>query len=62
AAALADALVWMADNPHRRAEMGLAGRAQAVRRWDRRLLAGDFVRAVEAAAGAASPAGAWAAA
>lgn len=60
AAALADALVWMADNPHRRAEMGAAARAQAVRRWDRRLLAGDFVRAVEAAAGAPRPAGEWA--
>jgi glycosyltransferase involved in cell wall biosynthesis len=56
AAALADALVWMADNPRRRAEMGAAGRAQAVRRWDRRLLAADFVRAVEAAAGLTSPA------
>jgi glycosyltransferase involved in cell wall biosynthesis len=62
AAALADALVWMADSPHRRAGMGAAARAQAVRRWDRRLLAGDFVRAVEAAAGAASPAREWAAA
>ena len=62
AAALADALVWMADNPHRRAEMGAAGRAQAVRHWDRRLLADDFVRAVEAAVGAPSPAGEWAAA
>jgi glycosyltransferase involved in cell wall biosynthesis len=52
AAAMADALVWMADNPARRAAMGAAGRAQAVRRWDRRLLAADFVHAVEAAAGA----------
>ncbi|MBO1076995.1 glycosyltransferase family 4 protein [Roseomonas marmotae] len=49
AAALADALVWMADNPARRAELGAAGRAQALRRWDRRLLAADFVQAAEAA-------------
>jgi glycosyltransferase involved in cell wall biosynthesis len=52
AGALADALVWMADHPAQRREMGLAGRAQAVRQWDRRLLAADFVRAAEAAASA----------
>ncbi|MDB5371238.1 MAG: glycosyltransferase WbuB [Roseomonas sp.] len=50
-AALADALVWMADHPGLRAGMGQASRAQAQRRWDRRLLAADFVRAVEAAGG-----------
>ncbi len=51
-AALADALTWMADNPSLRERMGTAGRAQAVRRWDRRLLADAFVHAVECAAGA----------
>jgi glycosyltransferase involved in cell wall biosynthesis len=51
ALAMADAMVWMADNPALRVAMGAAGRAQAVRRWDRRLLAADFVAAVEAAAG-----------
>ena len=55
AAGLADALVWMADNPALRDAMGRAGRAQAQRRWDRRLLAADFVRAVEAAARAPDP-------
>jgi glycosyltransferase involved in cell wall biosynthesis len=50
AAGLADALVWMADNTALREAMGLAGRAQAQRRWDRRLLSADFVRAVETAA------------
>ena len=53
AAALADALTWMADNPGLRGQMGAAGRAQAVRRWDRRLLAADFVHAVERAVGLA---------
>jgi len=51
AAALAHALTWMADNPALRGRMGAAGRAQAVRRWDRRLLAADFVHAAERAVG-----------
>jgi hypothetical protein len=41
----------MADNPALRGRMGAAGRAQAVRRWDRRLLAADFVHAAERAVG-----------
>ncbi len=49
--ALADALVLLAADPARRRAMGLAARQQAVRRWDRRLLARDFVRIVEEAAG-----------
>lgn len=50
AAALADALAWMAANPSQRLAMGHAARDQAVRRWDRRLLARHFVAVAEAAA------------
>lgn len=53
AAALADALTALAADPERRRAMGLAGRAQAVRRWDRRLLARDFVAVVDGALGLA---------
>jgi len=48
AAALAEALRTLARQPARRAAMGLAARAQAVRRWDRRLQARDFCALVEA--------------
>ncbi len=48
-AAMADALAALASDPARRAVMGLAARAQAVRRWDRRLLAARFCDIVEAA-------------
>lgn len=53
AAALAEALCWMADNPALRQGMGRSAREQAVRRWDRRLLAGRFAEIVE---GAVAPA------
>jgi len=57
AAALADALQQLARNPSMRAAMGQAGRDQAIRRWDRRLLAAEFCRIAEtAAARAARPA------
>ena len=49
-ATLAEALATLAASPARRAAMGTAARAQAVRRWDRRLLAARFCAAVEAAA------------
>ena len=48
AATLAAALRELAAHPARRAAMGLAARAQAVRRWDRRLQARDFCELVEA--------------
>jgi glycosyltransferase involved in cell wall biosynthesis len=48
-AAMADALVTLVADPARRAAMGLAARAEAVRRWDRRLLAARFCDIVEAA-------------
>lgn len=47
AAALADALQRLADAPARRAAMGEAARALALRRFDRRLLARRFVETVE---------------
>lgn len=50
-AALGAALAALAADPARRAAMGAAARAQAVRRWDRRLLAARFCEVVEAAAG-----------
>jgi glycosyltransferase involved in cell wall biosynthesis len=50
AAGMAAALARLARDPARRAAMGAAGRAQAVRRWDRRLLAARFCAMVEAAA------------
>ena len=50
---LAGALAALAADPARRAAMAAAGRAQAVRRWDRRLLAARFCAIVEAAAEAA---------
>ncbi len=50
AAALAGALARLAASPSRRAALGAAGRAQAVRRWDRRLLAARFCAVVEGAA------------
>ena len=50
AAALAEALATLAASPARRAALGAAARAQAVRRWDRRLLAARFCAAVEGAA------------
>ncbi|MBX9700720.1 MAG: glycosyltransferase family 4 protein [Acetobacteraceae bacterium] len=49
---MADALASLAADPKRRAALGAAGRAQAVRRWDRRLLAARFCEVVEAAASA----------
>lgn len=52
-AALADALVALGTDPARRAAMGAAARALAVRRHDRRLLAARFVAACERAMGAA---------
>lgn len=55
AAALADALVRLAKAPALREAMAEAGRRQALRRWDRRLLAERFcVVAARAAVGAAS--------
>jgi glycosyltransferase involved in cell wall biosynthesis len=58
AAALAEALASLAASPTRRAALGAAARAQAVRRWDRRLLAASFCAVVEEAAAtrAAAPA------
>lgn len=50
AAALAAAISALVDDPARRAAMGAAARAQAERRWDRRLLAERFCAVVEAAA------------
>jgi glycosyltransferase involved in cell wall biosynthesis len=50
AAALAGALAALTASPARRAAMGAAARAQAVRRWDRRLLAARFCAVVEGAA------------
>ncbi|WP_240048270.1 glycosyltransferase family 4 protein [Crenalkalicoccus roseus] len=50
AAALGAALAALAADPARRAALGAAGRAQAVRRWDRRLLAVRFCEIVERAA------------
>lgn len=50
AAVLGGALASLAADPARRARMGEAARAQAVRRWDRRLLAARFCAVVEAAA------------
>ena len=50
--ALADALVALGTDPARRAAMGAAARALAVRRHDRRLLAARFVAACERATGA----------
>lgn len=47
AQAMADALAALATDPARRASMGAAARAQAVRRWDRRLLAARFCAVVE---------------
>ena len=52
AAALAEALASLAASPARRAALGAAARAQAVRRWDRRLLAARFCAVVEGAAAA----------
>ena len=49
-AALAKALATLAASPARRAALGAAARAQAVRRWDRRLLAARFCAVVEGAA------------
>ena len=51
AAGMAEALAMLATDPARRRAMGEAGRAQAVRRWDRRLLAARFCEIVEAAGG-----------
>ncbi|MBW8270448.1 glycosyltransferase family 4 protein [Caldovatus aquaticus] len=50
AAALGAALAALAADPARRQCLGAAARAQAVRRWDRRLLAERFCAVVEAAA------------
>lgn len=50
AAGMATALAALAADPARRAALGAAARAQAVRRWDRRLLAARFCEIVEAAA------------
>ena len=50
ASALASALAALAASPARRATLGAAARAQAVRRWDRRLLAARFCAVVEGAA------------
>jgi glycosyltransferase involved in cell wall biosynthesis len=62
AGALAAALTRLADAPARRAAMGEAARALALRRFDRRLLAARFADLVEsclpAPAGAARPAAA----
>ncbi|MBW6398288.1 glycosyltransferase family 4 protein [Roseomonas sp. HJA6] len=52
AAALADALVFLAMQPAVREAMGAAGRRQAATRWDRRLLAEQFC---EVAIGGALP-------
>ncbi|BDG74978.1 glycosyltransferase family 4 protein [Roseomonas fluvialis] len=50
AAALADALARLADDPALRVRMGAAARRQAVTTWDRRLLAERFCTVVEDAA------------
>ncbi|WP_343895555.1 glycosyltransferase family 4 protein [Craurococcus roseus] len=50
APALAGTLAALAASPARRAALGAAARAQAVRRWDRRLLAARFCGVVEGAA------------
>ncbi|SDD76976.1 glycosyltransferase family 4 protein [Belnapia rosea] len=50
AAALAAAIGALAADPVRRAALGRAGRAQAERLWDRRLLASRFCDIIEAAA------------
>jgi glycosyltransferase involved in cell wall biosynthesis len=50
AAALASALAQLAAHSTRRQAMGEAARRQAVRRWDRRLLADRFCAVAEAAA------------
>jgi glycosyltransferase involved in cell wall biosynthesis len=50
AVALAGALAELAGQPVRRQAMGEAARRQAVRRWDRRLLAERFCAVAEAAA------------
>ncbi len=52
AAALAAALVRLAAQPGRRQLLGAAARAQAVRRWDRRLQAARFCALAEAAVAA----------
>lgn len=52
AAALGTALAALAADPARRAALGAAARAEAVRRWDRRLLAARFCEVVEAAGAA----------
>ena len=49
-AAFGTALARLAAQPVQRQAMGLAARQQAVRRWDRRLLAARFCAVVEAAA------------
>jgi glycosyltransferase involved in cell wall biosynthesis len=49
-AAMADALTTLAQNPSRRVAFGSAARTQAVRKWDRRLLAERLVRIVEQSA------------
>jgi glycosyltransferase involved in cell wall biosynthesis len=48
--ALADALTALAANPAWRAGMGLAARREAVRRWNRRLLAERFCNIAESVA------------
>ncbi|GGG32693.1 glycosyltransferase WbuB [Caldovatus sediminis] len=58
AAALGAALAALAADPERRRRLGAAARAQAVRRWDRRLLAERFCAVVEAAARSRDAAGA----
>lgn len=55
AAALADALGWLAEHPAQRAAMGRAARDQAVRRWDRRLLADRFLDVVALAGARTQP-------
>jgi glycosyltransferase involved in cell wall biosynthesis len=50
APALADALAALTTDPARRAAMGAASRARAVRQWDRRLHAARFCEVLEAAA------------
>ena len=60
AEALAGALASLAASPARRAAMGAAARAQAVRRWDRRLLAAGSCAVVEEAAATRTAAPAFA--
>jgi glycosyltransferase involved in cell wall biosynthesis len=55
AAALADALQRLADDPALRTRMGEAARRQAVATWDQRLLADRFCEVVERAAAEAAP-------